>query len=63
MTNPEHMPHPPTPTYTDRECQQQSVSYNLAVKVSVETIHLGGFRHRANMALSRGGIPDLMRQE
>ena len=63
MKNLGHMPHSPTPTYTDRECQQQSVSYISGRRFSIGAINLGGLRHRTHMALSRGGLSDLISQK
>ena len=63
MKNLGHMPHSPTPTYTDRECQQQSVSYISSRRFSIGAINQGGLRHCTHMALSRGGLPDLISQK
>jgi len=63
MKNLGHMPHSPTPTYTDSECQQQSVSYISSRRFSIGVINQGGLRHWTHMALSRGGLPDLISQK
>jgi hypothetical protein len=63
MTNSEHMPHSPTPTYADIECRQQSIFLYQRLEVLIGTINQGGLRHLTYMALSGGGLPDVVSQE